>query len=304
MKLVALMSFYWIGIFSYVLQCYCQENDSLTVIYAVENQVFAKEFGGHNLPKELENFEGHVTGLAMYNDYLYISEARSGFFTKNSRIWRIKKLTNSTSFEIDKSSKETIHVVSADSADILSMVIANGFIYAGRSDGVMWRCSTDKQDSCKDFNVFKKKSIDTSITSIDYNPADGNIYTVERVFEYSSGKLSYLVKSCQLDTVESCNLSYSFYNYKITAFKIAFDTIWFGTETGKLLKCPKDENCLEVDDFERSGSLKIYALDKYLYLNVKSGNYTIWRCDPNSIEPCSKEFEVSDADYMGPFIIV
>lgn len=67
--------------------------DNTSVIYAVDNKVFTREFSEHSKPKKLVEFKATVSGLAMYDDHLYVSVERPQFTSEkdNSFIWRVKK---------------------------------------------------------------------------------------------------------------------------------------------------------------------------------------------------------------------
>lgn len=97
-----------------------------------------------------------------------MSVKRSEEGKKNSGIWRV---IATNFYEINDSSWKKFHVLNAVSEDILSMAIANNYIYAGRSDGIMWRCSANESNSCRNLNQFEGP-----ITNVDYHPKDDKIF--------------------------------------------------------------------------------------------------------------------------------
>lgn len=280
--------------------CNCQAN--FTMIYAIQKEIFVKEPGRYNVSRKLTNLNGNVTDFAIHNNHFYVSIKRSVEHRRNSQILRFK-ITNSKNFGIDNSGVKIFATVNAVFADILSMVIVGSYIYSGRSDGVMWRCLADAAHRCEDFNVLKARSVDTSIVNLDQ--FGGRMYAVQSV-RNSTGcdrKLSYILKSCSLDTAKSCNTLYRLDDVGIKTFKVSFNAIWIGTEAGELLKCFEDKYCLEWNDFDQSGSMSIGVLDQYLYVHVGTGKY-VWHCDRNKKNSCTKVIKVSDAKNMGPFTIV
>lgn len=282
-----------------------QEDEALTMVFSSKGQVYIGKSDKLHEAKKFKNFKRYVTSFAKYNDYLYASVKRSHWSTKDSSIWRAKLIVNSTNTEIDDKSWINFDFVNKSKEDIRCMTIAKGYIYAGRSDGIMRRCSTDEPINCTTFNQFDFGDI----IGIDYNPGEEKIY---------AALLSGTVKRCSPDTANSCEdmkLPVEF----IMAFKIEFNTLWLDVtkETGNsgnwLLKCPISttaaefkKNCRLIEKHLKREFVKsIQATSSYLYLNF--WNQTdIYSRDPNISSSSLYAFSVPKnvTDQLDTFIIV
>lgn len=312
MKYLALLSLCLMEIFSTASpKCTYPEKENSTMVYATGKKVFLTEFEGLNVTKESIEFKSQVTGFTLYNDHLYGLVKRSDKNHRDSEIWRFKLQKNSTSFKIDNSTKETFHVVNSADADLLCMVIVRGYIYSGRSDGKIWKCSADKKHSCEDFHTFEgNPDYQREIGEIEFNPKDRNIYAVKSV---KPGEIWYhQLWRCSQDVIQSC--------YKLPAaplkgwasLHVAFDAFWIA-DAGVIRKCPFSwmirydgvdyERCMEFEDFDQSIDMNIAASSNYLYVRLVNGRY-IWRCDPKDVNSCFKAVRFSEVKSMGPFMIV
>lgn len=304
MKNIAYVSVFLIGIFLLTSQCSCHAGENSTIIYAVKGQIFIRNLDTkNNIPKTLTTFSRDVTSFALDKNYLYVTVNRTEQGKNDSSIWRV----NATNLDqVRDNDWFQFDVLSTVSSDILSMVIANGTIYAGRSDGIVWRCSTNESYSCEDFTRFNY-----AITAIGYNFADDEIYVLERVS--TGGKLLWRLRRCAPNSANYCDTRIFVFKRQIT-LHVVFDAIWIGAEIGQIRKCSLDsssrhfhisgQECPEFHDFDQATSMNIGASDKYLYVHMNYGKY-IWRCEPYKItKACTKAIKVYDAINMGPFIIV
>lgn len=278
--------------------CHCLEDEDFTMIYASENQVFVRYTRANNavVTKRLTEFARDITGLATYKDCLFVSVTRSGLNKKDSGIWRVNGSKIFSNFQVDNNSWKEFHVLNTVASNVLSMVIAEGYIYAGRCDRIMWRCSADEPNSCENFNQFS-----SPISNIEYSPVDGQVYAV------ANGK----IKRCSPYSAYSCH-SVSI-SQDVTAVKAAFGAIWFGTKSGLIWKChlnnasytstPIEENCIVLDELDFNYIKYLGASKKYLYVNLEPSKF-IWRCDPEKIWSCSREIKAPKVNEMSPFIIV
>lgn len=248
-----------------------------------------------------------MTSLAIYNNYLYVSVKRNEHLPVSSRIWRAKKPTNSSSFEITSNWQEYL----VANSDILSMIFTKAFIYLGYSDGFLRRCLIDHPYMCQAFGKRLEKS---SITKLDYNPEDYRVYAVRSVL-HSKGKFSsqwfHQLMRCSSETPNSCTeVSIGLKGWAI--LQVAFDALWIA-DAGLIRKCPFNQmkenftvdygNCFRFDDFESPTYINIAASSRYLYVRSESSRY-IWHCDPDRRFSCLKAFEVPHENQMGPFVTV
>lgn len=227
----------------------CQEiNDvNSTMIYAFERKVYAKELGRQIETRELIEFKGYVSGLAVYNNYLYVSVNSNKSISLNSTIWRFPKLSHTSSFDIDKSVIKQFQELRTVSEDILSIAVAKGYVYAGRSDGILWRCSTEQSDSCEDFHQLgsMKEFEDQPVSSkarigeVNYNPSNDRIYVVKSV--RTDSLLVHFMWHCSMTTPETCDfidtINLGGWANVLNAFD-AFDAMWIA-DFGVLKKCPQ-----------------------------------------------------------------
>lgn len=235
--------------------------------------------------------------MVIHNGYLHISKRRT--LRLHSAILRTKVQTGSTRFEIDNSSWKVFHEINAAPADVLCVVIVNGSIYSGRSDGKIWKCSVVRVHSCKDFHDFRKSH--QRVSEIQYNPKNDTTYAV-RSINHIGESWSHHFWLCRPDIRQSCSeLSTGFNGW--ATFEVAFDAFWI-TDAGLIWKCPfNEDHCFKFNDLKKMDYIKVVASKKYLYVRLESSGF-IWRCDPNVINSCSRAFEPSDIDKMGPFIFV
>lgn len=175
MKSITFISLCFIGIIT-TSKCHCQVSENFTITYGKEDDIYVEEFSKSAKPRLLTYYYRDVTSLAIHNDDLYVSRRETD--DKYSTIRRYKVSTDSKSFKIENTSGELFHVVNEVEEDILSMVIAERHVYSGCSDGVLWRRSADKKYECEKFQVFLGWIFQSKITEIDYNPDDGQIYTM------------------------------------------------------------------------------------------------------------------------------
>lgn len=300
MKITSLLFSYFIGIIITPMYCNCQVDDHFTMVYARDKKVYSRDFGHHSTPKELKEFNGTVLDLVNYNDQLYVLIKHE---LEYNAIWRGNKLINdSTSFGIDNTSWEEFHVVRIngdgdDATYLRSMVIVNGDIYSGRTDGVIWKCSVDKARSC-DKEMFKKYINSYNEGEIVYDPNDNQLYTVWLNVLWHCSTDNHQVNSkaeIELDDM--------------TTLHVAFDAVWIG-DAGRIRKCLlnqenssiNDLDCTEFHDL-KVGVVKIKfgSSSKYLYVHLDK---YIWRCNPNATDSCRQQFRPLHADQMGPFIIL
>lgn len=83
-----------------------------------------------------------IVALARYKEYLFIATSWGGLWNNDAKIHRCK--FDWKNMTVDKSSCEVYNEVLLHAEEILCMVIVGNYLFAGRSDDVMWRCSTEK----------------------------------------------------------------------------------------------------------------------------------------------------------------
>lgn len=288
-----------------VLSCNAQENEVFTTIFASKGQIFVGKSDNLTEAKKFKNFKRYVTSLARFEDYLYVSVKRMYFFSKDSAIWRAKLIINSTNTGIDDKSWMNFDVMNKSKEDIRCMTVAKGYIYAGRSDGIMRRCSIEEPINCTTFNQFNH----SDISGIDYNPGEDKIY---------AALLNGTVKRCSPDTAYSCediNLPVDF----ISAIRIKFDALWLGVRKESknhgnwLMKCPIladasefRENCQFFEKHPDGEFVKsIQASSRHLYFNVWNQT-NINRRDPSDNSSDIYTFSMSQnvTEQLDTFLIV
>lgn len=314
MKSKATLSLCLAIVFSITQRAHCQENDDdSTIIYSEYNKIYGKN-SHDDRPRKLIEFKSRVSGLALYNDYLFVTVHNFGY--EYSLLKRYKISINSTGIQIEKIKsifdKNVFQVfVVEHGEDLLSMTLANGTLYIGRSDDGIWHCQPDEPQSCKTFFVsawesgYKRSEIDV----IDYSRRDNKIYLVKR--DHKGYRWNHSLVSCSLGDY-SCKKE-DIYLKSWTTLRVAFDAIWIG-ELGKIRKCPfnattgefsiNDLDCTEFHDFKKPVGTNIGASSKYLYvsLETRSSEKKIWRCDPNKQESCSIAFKFNHLVDVGTMI--
>lgn len=269
-------------------RCNCEDNKVFTLIFgSSDGSITTSKSDQPEKTTRLSKFINEISGLAIHNDYLYVATKVHSFINRDSAIWRCK-ITNTTNFSIDERCQEFDDLLLLGES-ILSMVVAKDYIYAGRSDDIMWRCSANDRNNCENFNRPGSK-----ITGLDYNPKDGKIFA-----SLSSGT----VWRCSANFSDSCDDIYRLGD-GLTAIKVDHDFIWVGTEGGKLMKCPmargRGKSCDEFAAFDEDNVVAIGAASGFLYVNSKSNK--MWQCEPDKPESCRSIFSTPTGS--GPFVIV
>lgn len=297
----ALVSLFLTVSIATIPKCHCQEIENPSMVYAVGGEIFVRKSG---VSKKLTTFSRDVTGFAKYKDHLYVSVKRSESGTRDSGIWRVKVLgNNSTIFDnIKDSDWEEFDVINSDDAEILNMVIAKGYIYSGRSDSVIWRCSADVPHKCQNFNIFpltmRRKGI---VSNIVYKQNNYRVFAIESLRNPYSGSWYHKLWQCSSSTPELC-VRVNFELKGWTTLYAAFDALWLA-DGGVVRKC-RNKVCYLFHNFHKPVYVNIGASSKYLYARLENSNQ-IWRCDPDTANSCSKSFVVRDHDSnIGPFIIL
>lgn len=282
----------FILIFSAVSYCNCENGKVFTMIYAVGKEILLSKSDQPEKTTQLKKLINEVTGIIIHKGYLYAATKTTSWLTSDSTIWRYKIIdpVNNILGPIEK-----VDEVRKMNKDILCMVTVNDDLFAGRTDGFMWRCSLNAGPWCVEFaetavsNWLYTAHFD--ITGIDYNADDEKIYAT-----LSSGTLW----RCSRDVIKSCLETYKDHEYGLTAIKIAFKSAWVGTENGKLLKCPLEGNeqtkCTVFDSsVDESAIVSMVAADGYLYARLNRDgkvNKNIWRCNVTLPGSCTGVFSL------------
>lgn len=275
---------------------------SFTMIFASKGSVMVGTSDKLYEAKELKNFQRNVTSLAVHNGYLYASLKRTSL--TDSSIWRVQldNLDNSEDIGVYNSTWKKFTDLNKFFESILCMVTVNETMYAGRTDGVIWRCPINNPKKCDKLIKFNNNKI----TGIDYNLVDGKIY--------ASTKNGSLVR-CS-GAPNSCQEIYKF-NHEVTTVKIEFGTLWVGIkhvelqtkkEFGELWKCTESSagiGCKVFEKFNRNSVVTaIGATDTYMFVNVQ-GYPFMWFCDPLYMQSfCFRGQKVLRPPAMDTFIIV
>lgn len=264
------------------------------MVYAVGKQVFVKDISGRAITGFLKEFKGYVSGLAMYDNHLYASVRR----TDN---------THSSIHRLNLTSWEDFHLFNATDSDILSMVIAKGYIYLGLRGGFLMRCSVNDSSNCERYRLAKGEYYNIRVAELEYNPRDSRVYAVisyKRIGELD-GEWSHFIRRCSTAGFSCDKMSVELKGRAILCF--GFDALWIA-DYGVLRRCPvlkiDNRNCFVFHDFENHKYVNVVSSREYLYARVESSNQ-IWRCDPKVRNSCTKAFEVRDHESnIGSFIFV
>lgn len=279
----------------------CQE----LMVFARENKVYSRVLDEDADSKYLTQFNQDVTGLIIHNGYLYVLK-------KKYTIWRVKVSAKSQNFKIDDSSWEEYYGLNNVEADLLSMTIANGYIYVGCGDASIWRCSIDDPSWCDDLHVPKGFFQEPLISEIDFNPDDRLIYAIRSNPIAGTKNWNHHLVQCSPNIDGSCVLGWVSLKDWPT-LHVAFDAMWISAG-GVILKCPFKKNrnsndkldCFQFQNFNRSAYTNVGSSSKYLYVRFESRyreHNLLWRCNPKKWNSCAKTEELLSRK-MGPFLFV
>lgn len=225
-----------------------------------------------NFPKGtlIVKFDQGIAALAKYKDYLFVSTETSifgwqGYIYRFGFDWKNIKL-NGSSYEV-------FHKVGPWNEWVTSMVVANEFLYAGRTVGVMLRCFTGIPRICEEFH-----SAGSAITGLDYDPFTKNIYGT--------------TQKRTLWRCLHCDKDLFFENGgEFTAVKVAYGAVWIGSlgpaenRTVELLRCLLDntndkKKCHAFYDLGKVCPIDSMDTDASGMLFVSNGNQ-MWQFDPD-----------------------
>lgn len=275
---------------------FSKDEKMLTVVYGTTKGTIV--VANSDQPENTTQFDmklvNEISSLAIYDNYLYVSIKVHTFINMDSSIWRCKIIDS-----INITSCKIFNKVLLSGESVLSMVIVrdrmypNVHLFAGRSDGIIWRCSAIMPKKCENFH----KVGNHKVTGIDYNPSDDKLYA-----SLSSGTLL----RCSPYDVSSCKAVYEWDDHKFKTVKVAFEALWVGTQGSELWKCPLDYGndtmkCYIWERFRDGTNLvTIGATEKFIYAH--SNDNKMWRCSPSKIWSCNSTFATPDGSR--PFIIV
>lgn len=276
-----------------------KEKKAPTIVFSADKSVSVENTNDFYKAVKLKEFDRDVTSLVIYENYLFVSLARSDeWFSEDSQIWRAN-ITYPKNFTIAVKSWERIGVANNLFDDITCMVGVKGKIYAGLSDGSILKCSAEEKDKCEYLHTLPK-----SINGIDYDPNSGRIY--------ASTKKS--VHNCSLDIKDSCSEVALPEFLGITSLKVNFDAIWLGVkkewyffDQGYLpwvqgtwlykhsIRSDKSTGYGDKYYGKLPDSLlsinTISASSRYVYFGLDNG-LEVWRCEPEDVK-CSRILSTS-----------
>ncbi len=158
--------------------------------------------------------------------------------------------------------------------EINAMIYANSSLYAGLSDGRLWKCDPDVQNACVDHATFG----DASVLSLAFGS--------DRLF---AGLDSNELRSCDPDTSNDCQ-TLDTAGGPIQVLTYGNDKVYAGIkdDQGTLWSCDPllSNRCTDLDTAGKGASYTsmLYANGR-VYAGLGSG--IVWSCDPNSANRCT-----------------
>lgn len=175
---------------------------------------------------------------------------------------------------------------SSGTIEINAMIYANSSLYAGLSDGRLWKCDPDAQNACVDHATFA----DDSVLSLAFGS--------DRLF---AGLDSNQLWSCDPDTSNDCQ-TLDTAGGPIEVLAYGNDRVYAGIEDdqGTLWSCDPLllNRCTDLDTAGKGASYTsmLYANGR-VYAGLGSG--IVWSCDPNNANRCSDLYPKSSSDPYG-----
>ncbi|KAF8060096.1 Ogd [Scenedesmus sp. PABB004] len=161
---------------------------------------------------------------------------------------------------------------------IKSVLVADGFVFVMKSDGVMLRCDQAKPNSCTKFNALKSDCYKT-------DTCGGPMIYLRQGFIIATSGNDMVV--CSTTSADSCTLiNQCAYNTIYTSLLLANNRIYAGLSSGTMWSCDATPQPNSCDRLNKAGSA-IYSLaygDGVLWAGLDSG--TMWKCDPNTPDSC------------------
>lgn len=238
----------------------------------------------------LHQFDDKITAFARYDRYIFVSTELDHYHLP--KIHRC--MFNWTNLQLVSNSCQIIYEVSSWFYTLLypshvsSMVVGNDKLFAGRTDGLVTRCSTTEKNNCEQLNKFG-----AGVTGIDYDHVNHVIYATT---------MGGTLWRCSPTTPNSCSNIYESMDDHFTSVKIAYDAVWIAVllnynNGAQLLKCHLKENNLikKCDDFvtHRDPATRIDDINKgadgYLYFMNK---FQVWKVHPQEPNIVQEEINI------------
>lgn len=246
-----------------------------------------------------------ITAMARYktSDRFFVVKKKSSFlglFRSDSYVY---SCTLDFENSVTKCDDEPYYEVGRINVDITSIATTGDGLFIGDTGGNLNYCDLNTIQGCKTIRHFEDK---TRITGIAYDSVNDSIY----VSLHFRGPLY----RCPGNPKEanSCDRVYT-YNpnletHGLTAVHVAYESVWLGTENGRLLRCEnkgtRAVGCFEFYKIEWTALFEpaIYSIgtrgvDGYVYVGLryvglfKSVN-AMWRCHPIFNNSCEFDFEL------------
>lgn len=173
---------------------------------------------------------------------IYVAKENTGFgiFYNDSFVYQC---LYSVGYDIVGCDYNPIYRVTGTNRHVTSLAVVDGSLLIGQSNGELYRSSPTKNNE----RALITK-LDDGITGLAYDGSDRSLYVAS-----ASGKLF----RCRGKKF-SCYGVYeheSFLFGGLTALHVAFEAVWIGTKSGRLLRCPlsRAKHDLRCGEFQELG---------------------------------------------------
>ena len=170
---------------------------------------------------------------------------------------------------------------------VLSLTADDEWIWAGRRDGTIYRCSAKSPDTCVELDDAGQRAV----TSLVF--ANGRLYAGLAPYG-SESKKQGLLWSCDPDTANSCSTLDSYGATTANSLVVGGGYLWAGLDNGIIWRCdPQQANaCTNWENSGGSITSLSYDGDNTLYASwmKRSGNSAygiLWSCPLTPANDCA-----------------